>query len=1455
MNSDDNNPIDLLAEDFVARYRLGERPALTEYVLRHPELEKEIRSLFPALVMLEQARSQGDDSDVRSRLVPLETSAAPEQLGEFRILREVGRGGMGIVYEAIQESLGRHVALKILPHQSMQNPKHLQRFQREVRAAAKLQHPNIVPVFGAGEIESVHFYAMQFIQGLALDQVANEVRRLRSEKMSKTNRGDKGPEPAQESGEENPQKSAGRNTSPRRDSAACLATCLVSGVFVRPESPESSNAADPVVTPSRAVESAEPGDSGKPESAASSGSTGGAATGATDSRISSTVQGGGLAYWHSVARIGIQVAEALQYAADQGVLHRDIKPANLLLDLKGNVWVTDFGLAKSDDSDELTNPGDIVGTLRYLAPERLKGISDLSSDIYSLGATLYELLVLRPLFDGVRREQLLNVISEVDPIRPRLIDASIPADLETVVLKAISKDALDRYSSASELAGDLRRFLEDRPVHARRARPSERLWRWCRRNRALAILMSTLSILAVVLFVGGWIANAVRTERDEAIHQYGLAVKAGRENELLLERAQAAEKESRIREHLANALYIQQSGQEGQRLNSLREIAMAAAMQPSAVLRDQLTDAAVTAVQLTDLKVESRFALPLTGPGVFNPAGTLFVQVQSSLLGSNSQVPSHPVLYKPDGDFSLQIRRTDDWQAITRLPSPAFPCTSAVPEFSATGAFLFVTYFRAGEPPVLVCRESETWKVVHTVSIQASPARTLRHHHSNGHVIVYQDLEDHLVIWDLLDGRETARIRLSWKPGDFCFNEDGEKLLVIHHRPAGETSATTVDIKTGGEDRLVMPLESGEPVRLSIAFSSHAQRLAFGRTDGSIELWDVKHHRLLVRTPRHPGRILNCEFSPDGNWLFSNSIDGTSRIWETSSGRPVLLTSKRILGFTDDGRVTFANGESEKFEVGIGRLLHEDHVRKFDELPLHPSIASSNQIIESVVFSPDEKLMVTCHTDGIVFWDVSSGRRLHHLRLNEVIGLRFSKDGGSFITLHSSEAYRWPVSKTSTGSSLTFQCGPPAKIDAAPESEITRPEWWFHDGQTRVSFDIVTREIRVRDAGSGAASATVNLLIPGNSRVDDLAMSSSGEWLAASCAGQRAIFVWNARTQQRIEVFPRSVNETPMYRFGFSADDRWLVVSEGFETLSEGYWIIDTETWRPAKFLPGKVVSRRPALFKGSNFMVATVAANDLRIVDIETARTLARLPCTEQPAGTPVAVIGSDSVVATLSDSRQSVFLWNLASISNTLKSIGLGWELSVDEPQSTPLMSVSSLVLDDGGLVERDALRFRNRRGVLIASEYARQQLFDEAVSRIDALVSLDDIPEGDLDRLAWQFVKRADCSNAEATCAVRLASRALELSPMNADLQNTLGVALFREGSFRDAIEPLTKSMSLAPASHQIDNSLFVAMCYWQLGDRITARKWMSDAITAYDNQPSHSEELQQFRREAEALVTLE
>jgi serine/threonine protein kinase/formylglycine-generating enzyme required for sulfatase activity/Flp pilus assembly protein TadD len=492
--------LDHLAEEFAARFRRGERPSLQEYLDRYPDLADDIRELFPAMVEVEQA-----DGD-RLETGPEADSLRLKQLGDFRILREIGQGGMGVVYEAEQVSLGRHVALKVLPRKLLVDARAKRRFEREAKAAAKLHHTNIVPVFGVGEQDSLPYYVMQFIQGLGLDLVLEELKRL--------NVGQVGNLPPSAGQVGNLPPSAGQvGNLPHKDvSAANIARSLMTGDFQPVAEP--SPGTDETSTESPGVGLNLPSSSGSrstssPTQAISSGSI--ALPGQSDTAHKAL--GKKLSYWQSVARIGGQVADALEYAHKQGIVHRDIKPSNLLLDLQGTVWVTDFGLAKADDQQNLTHTGDILGTLRYMPPEAFEGKTDARSDVYSLGLTLYELLAFQPAFGEQDRAKLVKQVTGAEPARLGKVNPQVPRDLETIVHKAIDRAVGQRYQTAGELAADLQRFIDDEPIRARPISLVEHFVRWARRNRSVAAL-SIVAVLLLIAVAGISFVSAVQLRRE-----------------------------------------------------------------------------------------------------------------------------------------------------------------------------------------------------------------------------------------------------------------------------------------------------------------------------------------------------------------------------------------------------------------------------------------------------------------------------------------------------------------------------------------------------------------------------------------------------------------------------------------------------------------------------------------------------------------------------------------------------------------------------------------------------------------------------------------------------------------------------------------------------------------------------------------------------------------------------
>jgi serine/threonine protein kinase len=435
-----------LLEEFAGRLEAGEAVEVAAFAEAHPEHAEQLRRVLPTMLVLADLGRSASSSGAAPASAGSESEAAPGVLGDFRIIREVGRGGMGIVYEAEQVSLGRRVALKVLPFAATMDPRQLQRFHNEARAAAGLHHTNIVPVYGVGNERGVHYYAMQFIEGRTLaDLIADQ----------------------------------------RQDSPSQVPTMA------------EAQAAASTLPPAAQATSAAPRDK---------------------------------AYFRRVAEWGIQAAEALDCAHSLGVVHRDVKPANLLVDESGRLWVTDFGLAQVQSDARLTMTGDLVGTLRYMSPEQAlakRVVVDHRTDVYSLAATLYELLTLEPAFDGADRQELLRQIAFEEPRPPRRVNKAIPAELETIVLKALEKNPFDRYATAKELADDLRHYLEDRPIRARRPSPLLRARKWGRRHRAVVVAgtICLMVTMAAILVSITWALSDRAARQREAEAKVGDALR------------------------------------------------------------------------------------------------------------------------------------------------------------------------------------------------------------------------------------------------------------------------------------------------------------------------------------------------------------------------------------------------------------------------------------------------------------------------------------------------------------------------------------------------------------------------------------------------------------------------------------------------------------------------------------------------------------------------------------------------------------------------------------------------------------------------------------------------------------------------------------------------------------------------------------------------------------------
>jgi len=427
-------------EAYLEVVEAGEPPRLRDFIERYPEiaegLERCLTGMEAIRAVAPQFRDETSDSETTGEVEIGFQAALPQTLGDYRLDRELGRGGMGVVFEAWQASLQRRVAVKVLPFAATLDPRQLQRFRTEAQAAACLQHENIVPIYAVGFERGVHYYVMRYIEGRPL---SSEIAQNRLE--------DGTPEPV----------------GPPNGPATAEANARL------PEGSASKRAA---------------------------------------------------AGLRRAARLGLQAARALEHAHSLGILHRDIKPANLLVDDTDHLWITDFGLARIQAAQAtVTGSGDLLGTLRYMSPEQAlarHSAIDHRSDLYSLGATLYEHLTGEPLVEGADNHDLIQRIAHEPPRPLRRLRPEIPRDLETIVLKCLAKEPRERYASAQELAEDLERFLEDRPILARRPTLAERSARWARRHKPVVATAAVLMVIALIAQSASIMMLAIQRNRAEA---------------------------------------------------------------------------------------------------------------------------------------------------------------------------------------------------------------------------------------------------------------------------------------------------------------------------------------------------------------------------------------------------------------------------------------------------------------------------------------------------------------------------------------------------------------------------------------------------------------------------------------------------------------------------------------------------------------------------------------------------------------------------------------------------------------------------------------------------------------------------------------------------------------------------------------------------------------------------
>jgi WD40 repeat protein len=615
-----------------------------------------------------------------------------------------------------------------------------------------------------------------------------------------------------------------------------------------------------------------------------------------------------------VAQLGVQAAEALAHAHQQGVIHRDIKPANLLVDGRDHLWVTDFGLARLQGETGLTLTGDLVGTLRYMSPEQASARRDAvdhRTDIYSLGATLYELLTLEPPFDGKDRHELQRQIAAEEPRLPRRLNPAIPADLETICLKALAKDPGHRYQTAGALVEDLQRFLAGQPILARRVGPLERLWRWGRRNPApAAATLSAVVAFAAVVALGVGSVFAVQLSAEQQQTQAALQVAEQQGTEAARQRARVEHQEKLVRHYLYAAhMSLAQRAWESDDLGLMRE------------LLEQHRPQRASDEDLRGFEWHYLWRLA-------HPNSLLTLQGHTAAVLQ--------LAYSPDG--KRLVSRSAD---------------GTVKEWDAA-----------------------TGQEIRTIKLKDYPqGRVWAQYSPDGKQLVVVNRDAALQVWETTTGQQLRTLKSPVAAHDFmslAFGPDGKWLALGN----GNGTVVLCDATTGQEVRTLKG-HTGVPWQLAFSpDGKRLASTSDGVNDRTLRVWDVATGLELYTLQGQGNHIWSVAFSPDGKQLASQRQREALQVWDVATGQelhtlwgPGDALGARSGAFSFDGTRLVTNSRG-----GTIRLwdIHPGRVKGSN--PLLHSYKGSTGPVQAMAFSPDGKRLATGSANGTVrVWDATTG--------------------------------------------------------------------------------------------------------------------------------------------------------------------------------------------------------------------------------------------------------------------------------------------------------------------------------------------------------------------------------------------------------------------------------------------------------------------------------------------------
>ncbi len=848
--------LDGLAEEFVERTRRGERPSITEYTRLHPEHAEGIRNIFPLLDAMETAKT--DNALVGTRV------------GPYEIVREIGRGGMGVVYEAVQTDLGRRVALKVLPIQATLDSRFLERFRLEAQAAARLKHASIVPVIGYGTDGDLHYYSMQYIEGRGLDEVVAELRA---------------------------DEQAGRETRTRDD-------------------------------------------------------------------------------YRRIARIGLQLADAMAHAHAQGILHRDLKPTNVILDADEHAWITDFGLCHQTDSEGLTRTGDVVGTFRYMPPERFSGVSDVRGDLYGIGITLYELLTRKRAYEGDDPATLAARIPQQEPPRPRSVEPRVPNELDLIVRKAMAHDPAQRYTTAEALARDLRAFLRNQPIAARAPTFGYFLRKLVSRHRTVTATVCVA--LAVLLASTIWYVRDLQHKEARALRgQYDASVSA----------ASAA---------LSNSAVYQAASLLEEAPEDLRNWEW---HHLRSRLHSELRTFESIPNRVASLSISPNGKRLATG---FDKKVLVHDYESGTLLATLSiEAPAARLAWSPDGRrlavgtwTGLEVWNWPEAEQLYRV-TPGDHRNVAFADGGRTIVAAVVqgriVRYDASNGDVIESRE-----LAHRIVGMACDHPAVPGHIAIGTVdgdVSVRRLDTGELLWHARVARESALHLMFSTPRRLISAGDGK--LLVWDAPSGQLLGTfgigglvgpltrdplgrrllvhteaailVIDPETGRTRRTL----SGRAVGHRAVVHPDGRRLVLGAESGQLHEWYLGDEGDPWVLERHMDDIITMDVHPGGRFIASGGFGGVLRVWDLDAGK---LAYTRMSHHSQLESVRYS---PDGVWLATAGLDGEIQVRRADAAGLTSRWQAAEQGAIRLAFLPEARGLVSYGRDGrVAVWSIPEGKLL-----------------------------------------------------------------------------------------------------------------------------------------------------------------------------------------------------------------------------------------------------------------------------------------------------------------------------------------------------------------------------------------------------------------------------------------------------------------------------------------------